>query len=556
MSVNLYDATNQNGLFNLLGKVFKAQTDINISRGTTLPADLLSVITFHNKLTPTDGLEQAIQPVSGAIPGYQNGGNGTASLLQSYAQSLVIEMVNADTRQADRTLRTALVTLVAQMTAASASVESSAVAITATAGGSNAGTGVLLVSKKRGDGTTQESLLAETMTATVAGSGSAPTVTFTSPAKASATLGADWPAGSGIAKTVSAVDATSGSGTVLVNGGFETFAVSSNVPDGWILSVGTPGTTCLATVNEVQTVAITGSPTGGWYALKYTSAAGKVYQTVPLSFDAADTTVQAALRALPDLSQVTVVATGTSPNYTHTITFTGRGGDPSQLTSLNNLTGGTSPTITHATTTAGTSQVLAGGAAWYFVSNGTELTTLQQQVQLQPSTVYAVSLWACCDVVPGAGVLTVDLVDGVGGTVLTDGKGVSNSLTISATGLTTGWKHLKDLQASECAFRTPAVLPTVVYFRVRISTAVTSTRKVFLDSVALSPMTELYSGGPLVAVMTGGTNFAAGDTWSVATTNDRAGLVREWCERNFSLTTLGLALPTSASPTIPDSVVS
>ena len=556
MSVNLYDSVNQNGLFNLLGKAFKVQTDVNTSRGTTIPTDLLNVVAFHNKLTPTDGLEQAIQPVSGAIPGYQTGGNGTVSLLQSYAQNLVVEMVNADSRQTDRTLKTALTALIAQMVAASASVESSTATITATAGGSNAGTGVLLVSKKRGDGATQESLLAETITATVSGTGAAPTVGFASPSKAGGTLGADWPAGSGISRNLAAIDATSGSGTVLVNGGFETFTVTSNVPDGWILTVGIPGTTCLATVNEVQTVVISGAPTGGWYALKYTSAAGKVYQTAPLSFDAADATVQAALRALPDLAQVTVVATGTSPNYTHTITFTGRGGDPSQLTSLNNLTGGTSPAITHATTTAGTSQVLAGGSAWYFASNGTELTTLQQAVQLQPSTAYAVSLWACADSVPGAGVLTIDLVDGVGGSVLADNKGASNSLTIAATGLTTGWKHLKDLQASECVFRTPAVLPTVVFFRVRISTAVTSSRKIYLDSLALAPMAELYSGGPLVAVMTGGTNFAPGDTWSIVTTNDRAGLVREWCERNFGLATLGLALPTSASPTIPDSVVS
>lgn len=252
MSVNLYDAVNQNGLFNLLGKVFKAQGDVNTSRGTTIPADLLNVITFHNKLTPTDGLEQAVQPVTGAIPGYQTGGNGTVSLLQSYAQNLVVEMVNADSRQSDRTLKTALATLIAQMVAASASVESSTVTITATAGGSNAGTGVLLVSKKRGDGATQESLLAETITATVSGTGAAPTVGFASPSKASATLGADWPAGSGISRSLAAVDATSGSGTVLVNGGFEAFTVTSNVPDGWILTVGTPGTTCLAKIGRAH----------------------------------------------------------------------------------------------------------------------------------------------------------------------------------------------------------------------------------------------------------------------------------------------------------------
>lgn len=556
MTVKLYDTVAQDGLFNLLGKAFKAQADVNTSRGTTVPADLLNVVTFHNKLAPTDGLEQAIQPVSGAIPAYQAGGNNTVGTLQSYATALVVEMVNADVRQVDRTLKTALTTLIAQMRTASASVESSAVAITVTAGGSNAGTGVVLASKKRSDGLTQESLLAETATATAQTGGSTASIAFAGTARASSALGADWPAGSGLSRTLSSVDATTGSGSVLTNGGFEAFTAIPNVPDGWILTVGAPGTTCLATVNEVQTVAISGSPAGGWYALKYTNPAGKTYQTSPIAYDAIDSAVQAALRALPGLAAVVVVGTGTGPNYTHTITFTGVGGDVATLGNLNSLTGGTSPTITHATTTAGTAQVYAGGAAWQFASNGTELTTLQQQVQLQPSTAYGISLWACADSAPAAGVLAIDLVDGVGGTVLADAQGVNNSLIIAATGLTTGWKHLRDLQASECVFRTPAVLPTVVYLRIRISTAITSGRKVFVDSVALAPAVELYTGGPLVAAFAGSTPFAAGDTWSIATTNDRAGLVREWCERNFGLATLGLALPTSASPTIPDSVVS
>ena len=555
MAVELYDAVNHDGLFDILGKAFKVQSDINTSRGTTIPADILALITYFNNITPSAVLQPSIQPVNGSISVYQAGVSGTITTMQSFAQAFTIAMVNADSVQPDQTLKTALKTLITQMKAASASVESSAVTVTVTAGGSNVGDGVILQSKKRGDGLTQENMIAETITATSQSNALAASILLSGQAKASSALGQDWPIGSGLSRSLSAVDATSGSGSLLANGGFETATTYSNVPDSWTLSVGTPGTTCLMTVNEVQTVAISGTPTGGFYYLKFTAASGKVYITAPLAYNASASDVQTALRALPGLSAVTVTSSGTTPNFTHTVTFAGLGGNITQLTSTSALTGG-APAITHGTTTAGTSQVFAGAAAVYFTSNGSELTTLQQAVALSPSTAYAVSLWACCDVVPGAGVITIDLVDGVGGTVLTDEQGASNSITFNASALLTTWQHLKTLQASECIFRTPAVLPTVVYLRLRISTAVTNTRKVFFDNFAIAPATEVYAGGPLLAAFAGSTAFAAGDTWSIATTNDRAGLLREWCQRNFDMASLGLLFPSSGSPTIPDSVVS
>lgn len=554
MTVKFYDGTDHDGLFDILGKAFKVQADINTSRGTTIPADVLALIGYFNNLTLDDDLELVIQPITGCIPGYQSGGAGTMSTLQAFCQKMVIAMVNNDALQPDRTLLTALKELIRQMDGASASLDASAVTVAVTPG-TNTGDAVILASKKRGDGLTQESMLAETIKATATTAALTASIQLLGQAKASSQLGQDWPLGSGTSKTLSAVDATSGSGSLLTNGGFETATDAANVPDGWRLSVGTPGTTCLMTVTEVQTVAISGTPTAGFYWLKFTAASGKVYTTAPLDYNATAADVQTALQALPGLSQVTVSSTGTTPNLTHTITFTGLGGDIAQLTSVDNTTGGTHA-ITHGTTTAGTAQVFAGGAAFYFVGNGSELTTIQQAVSLQPQTAYAVSLWAICDVIPGAGVITIDLVDGVGGTVVQDAQGANNSLTFNASSLTTSWQHLEDLQASECVFRTPAVLPVVCYFRIRISTAVTNTRKVFFDNVALAPMTELYAGGPLLAAFAGATSSGIGDSWSIATTNDRAGLVREWCQRNFDMATLGLMFPTSGSPTVPDSVVS
>ena len=552
MAVNLYDAVNLNGLFNSLGKVFKAQADINTSRGTTIPTDVLSVVDYFEKITQTAGLSTVITPVPGAIAAYQSGAAGAVATLQRYAQSLVVQMVADDATQTDRTLATALRAIITQMKTTSQTLDASAVTVTVTAGGSNASDAVVLHSKRRGDGLTQENALAETLTAAVSGVGRTAGVAVTSTPKASGALGQDWPGGSGVSRSLVPVDAESGG--VVSNGGFEAWT-TTNVPDGWLVTVGVPGTTIFRTVTEVQTVAISGTPTSGWYALRFTDASGKTSQTSPIAFDATASDVQAALRLLPGLSSVAVTATGTSPNYTHQITFTGRGGDVAQLTSFSALTGGT-PAITHATTTAGTAQVFSGGSAMQWTSDGTELTAIQQAVALEPLAAYAVSLWATADAAPAAGAVTVDLVDGVSGAVIADAQAVSNSIAFNANGLTTAWQHLKALQAGECVFRTPATLPTTVYLRIRITTAITSGRKVFFDQLALAPMAEIYPGGPMLAALTGSLPLQTGDTWAVAVTNDRAGLLREWCNRNFQMDTLGLLFPTSSTPTIPDSVVS
>lgn len=95
----------------------------------------------------------------------------------------------------------------------------------------------------------------------------------------------------------------------------------------------------------VQTVAITGTPTGGTYRLNYNG-----FWTGQLVYNASAATVQAALTAIPGLSAVTVTATGVSPNYTHTVTFVGVA-SPATLTSASSLTGG-APVITVATPTA------------------------------------------------------------------------------------------------------------------------------------------------------------------------------------------------------------
>ncbi|MEL3944877.1 hypothetical protein [Streptomyces sp. LNU-CPARS28] len=104
--------------------------------------------------------------------------------------------------------------------------------------------------------------------------------------------------------------------------------------------------------NEVQSVAITGSPTGGTYTLTF---AGQT--TAGIAYDATASAVQSALEALSNVEVGDVVcAGGPHPGTPVTVTFLGQyaGTDVAQMTaSAAGLTGGTSPAVNVTTTTPG-----------------------------------------------------------------------------------------------------------------------------------------------------------------------------------------------------------
>jgi len=554
MTIDFYDGSNFDGLFNLLGKAFHAQKTINTARGTTIPAELDDVVEALNLLTVDAEYSLAGQPLQSLANSVRTAANSEMSSLANYAASLIITAVNKDNPQPQRDISTALRELVRQMVANSQSVDASTVTAAVTPGGSNTGTGLIVASTKRGDGLVNENMIAENIAGLATSDGDAASITLRGASRV-APLSADYPKGSGASASISAVSAAN---SLLANGDFEDEDDVANAPDDWIVSVGVIGTTVKMTDVEAQTVAIGGTPTSGYYRLLYTNALGDVQITGQIAYNATAATVQSALRQLTGLSQVTVTATGTTPNFTHTITFVGRGGNITELTSVSSLAGGT-PTITHGTTSAGTAQVYAGGKALIIDSDGAELTTFNQRLfGLNPETAYAFSMWAIADVVPAAGVITVDLVDGIGGTVIADSAGTNNTFSFDCDDLSdSAWQHVTTLVGGECVFRTPLVVPDVVYLRIRVSTAVSDTTSVFLDHAALTPMTAVYPGGPLVAAFSGNIGFLRGDEWTMAVTNNRAGELQEYFERNFGMSSLGLLLPSNAanSETIPDSVI-
>lgn len=107
-----------------------------------------------------------------------------------------------------------------------------------------------------------------------------------------------------------------------------------------------------AGTDEVQTVTVTGTPTGGTYTLTFSGQT-----TAGIAFNATASAVQSALEALSNIAPGDVTCGGgPHPGTAITVTFGGAydGVDVPQMTaSATGLTGGTSPAVTVSTTTPG-----------------------------------------------------------------------------------------------------------------------------------------------------------------------------------------------------------
>jgi hypothetical protein len=118
-------------------------------------------------------------------------------------------------------------------------------------------------------------------------------------------------------------------------------------PNGGYATAGAP----TAGTNAVQTVTITGTPTGGSITLTFEGRT-----TAAIAYNAAASAVQTALLALDNLDSGDVVASGGPfPDSAVVLTFGGNyAKEPvSVITATSALTGGTSPAVSVAQTTPG-----------------------------------------------------------------------------------------------------------------------------------------------------------------------------------------------------------
>lgn len=534
-------------LMTRLGHAFYVGESLNTTLGSTVPTRVDAFLAGLGTALGAqyEGVRDTILDGQNTLQTAGSGGN--SSLIQHPVQELILQTVKAD-KPAANTLDLAIRELIKQFEDGTESFDASTIGSSLAYDSGNVGTGVGLVSTKRPDGKFCMFAFAEALRMTVIQVDDDGLATFkVLGATAVNALMPTWPGGSG-ADTQTIGKTASSAGNLITNGTFEeNDENNAHLPLDWIASVATLGTTLKMGSVEVQTVIISSSPSAGFYVLKWTNAASQSQTTVPIAYNASQSAVQDALRGLVGLELVEVATTGADPNYTHTITFTGVT-NPAQLTSTSSMTGGS---IAHATSTAGSAHVMRGARAVEFDSDASQLTTLNIPVSLAALTQYCFNSFMKTDSVPAAGVLSVDLVDGIGGTVLNDAAGTANSFTIAANGLTTSFV------AKTGVFRTPAAMPAQVYLRIRISTAVSNTSSVFIDEAYLGLMEEAYPGGPALAVFDGGTAWLVDDRITASITNGREGLLHEWCDRVLGLRESGLIFPTVTdnSETQADSLV-
>lgn len=126
-----------------------------------------------------------------------------------------------------------------------------------------------------------------------------------------------------------------------------------------VADAGYPGTGPIgAGTAEVQTVTITGAPTGGNFQLIYDGET-----TVAIGYNSPAGDVQGALNALPNLAGVAVTGAAGGP---YTVTFPASMGNVDQMTSdATGLTGGTAPDVVVATTTPGVAPAPDAGTWLY-----------------------------------------------------------------------------------------------------------------------------------------------------------------------------------------------
>jgi hypothetical protein len=520
--MQLYSQTGDDGLLNLLAKVFAAANTLDGARTGSVRTKFQAV---RNVLD--------LMPEAGNYLSSLNGWNAAGGSLQQQAMTLAEQLCLRYVEELALprpTITDALHLILNELEEQAYYFTGSGVGITLGEPQSNQGDVELITTHRNGLGHTCL-LLPEEIAATITNN----RLRLQGYARHERT-DPQWPQGSGIKLDLSLATPQQ---SLLANADFET--ITDDQPANWLVRTGTLGQTIQWTEPEQQQLQITGSPTGGYYVLYWQSPTGREWETPAIPYNANASTIQTALRTIPGLELVTV--SGTNP---FTVTFEGTPGDISQLTAMNRLTGGSNPQVQITTTRQGDPGSYRGRSL-RLVGNGSEQTMLFQTVRLQPTTVYA--FFARARRSSGAtGTLRFELRKGVDDGLLIDNKGGQNRIAVNVASLSDN-QH----GAITGTFRLPSRESTVT-FVIHVSTALPANKSVYLDELILVPATQMYAGGPFIAAA-GGWKPAEGDQWTLQVTNVPGPWPKAF-DRYLQLRVrTGRALPTSGTTQIPDSLL-
>lgn len=235
--------TGTGGLFTRLGQYAGLLNAVNTFRGGDSAGQLVKETT--DVFGELDGDTAAIRATAASLlnnyPQAQTSLGAYLSTLQKAAQALLIAQVNADTPLAQQTVPYALAVLKTQMLAGGYHVAANTLSATPTATVGNAGNGAIVCGVRDKYGYQLDNLLAEsiavgvTSTATAGAEG----LQFQGAAAQADALNWAWPAGSGLNRTLTSLDAAAG-GNLIAGGAFDTF--TANLPAAWTAATGTAGT--------------------------------------------------------------------------------------------------------------------------------------------------------------------------------------------------------------------------------------------------------------------------------------------------------------------------
>jgi len=173
-----------------------------------------------------------------------------------------------------------------------------------------------------------------------------------------------------------------------------------------------------------------------------------------------------------------------------------------------------------------------GAKALRYLGDTTLCSITQALTGLSPRTPYCLHVATRVSAAPAAGVLTIDLWDGAA--VIQDDNGANQTYAIDLTAETTSYA------VKTTVFQLPAGTTTAT-LRVRMSTAIDAAKSLYIDSLSFGvEPTQLYDGGPALALFSGSTEWAEDDIIRLTTTNTFAGKFQELFFRLFGLPDLFL----------------
>lgn len=342
----------------------------------------------------------------------------------------------------------------------------------------------------------------------------------------------DWPGGTSLrGRSLASLGHTAG----LVDGSMAEDA--RGLPAGWIASG--DGWSILQPPQD--TITADATPSGGWWALRWTTHDGRTLQTATLSPTATAAAVASALRELDELESVT--ATG-SISDGYVVTLEGCPGDAATLSVVDELTGAT---LSVTRTRSGDPGVWLGRAL-DLAGDGSATPGFWHPLPRPAEATRYLGLARLYADAGTSGTLQIGIYDSPtpGASAISDAAGNSQQLNID----------LSTLTADTCeTVSQPLIVPPDrdCWFGVKVTAAVAAGTHVRINWPQLLSPSLAPADAPALWLLRGRWGPQSGDTWTIDVINDYAGEILLWWLRSF-----GAAAPippTAGTTLIPDTVI-